>query len=226
MRTPFSLVHIAECASTNISVLEYPTQTVLWADCQTQGKGRRGHSWESPKGSGLYFSLYLNQKANTTLPLSSALAVWNALTKLGAGNLFLKWPNDIFFKNQKIGGILVEQYQENCVVGIGLNLKTPNIVGAPYPLSDLTQAFLPQTLPNPQQMVESIVQECALQFQQTFCAQKWQSHALWLNQIVQLRTENGNFEGTFLGINDDGALLLSGFSEVFYSGSLRCPSCV
>ncbi len=226
MSHPFSLVHIEECTSTNQSVREYPPFTALCAQSQTQGRGRRGNVWASPKGGGLYFSVFLPQKPSSFLPLLTGLAVVLALKKMGAQHLFLKWPNDIFLNEKKLGGILVEQEGQHSVVGVGLNFKTPILEKSDYPLANLSEAFAPNNLPDSHFLLNGILEALSAQLEKPFLPQEWEEHALWLGKIVQLSTENGVFEGRFLKINTDGAILLDGFPQAFFSGSLRCPSFV
>lgn len=219
---PFDLQHIAVCDSTNRAILNYPPNTVLWADCQTAGRGRRGHTWQSKKGEGIYFSMLLDGKIDSTLPLLTSLAILGALQNLGACNLFLKWPNDIFYKTSKIGGILVEKN----VVGIGLNLKTPQVENADYPISALAEVF--ENMPPIEKIITSILQEFEKRREEGFLKNKsmWESHALWRGKMVRLETETGVFSGIFEGVDFQGALRLSNFKQAFFSGSLRCPSSV
>ena len=223
---PFTLKHIATCDSTNRAVLEYAPNTVLWADSQTKGRGRRGHSWESKKGDGLYFSIFLKEKAESSLPLLVSVAILKALESLGARDIFLKWPNDIFYKESKIGGVLVEQTPKGCVIGIGINLKTPKLENAEYAISSLSEIF--ENLPESEKIIAAILNEIAQCLAQGFEKNKdfWESHALWRGKNVQLTTESGIFAGNFCGVDFQGALHLSNFNQPFFSGSLRCPSSV
>lgn len=106
--------------------------TLIIAEHQKQGRGRRGRSWLSPFGRGLYFSIILKpQLPITALPKMTILvgvAVARALIRLGFQPL-LKWPNDIIINNKKVGGILSELYIEGdvakyVIVGVGLNVHT------------------------------------------------------------------------------------------------------
>ena len=219
---PFDLQHVAVCDSTNLAVLNYPPNTALWADSQTAGRGRRGHTWESKKGEGIYFSFLLDGEIDSTLPLLTSIAILKALENLGARDLFLKWPNDIFYKEQKIGGVLVEKN----VVGIGLNLKTPNVDNADYPIASLKDVF--EEIPESKIIIENILTEFEKRRAEGFIKNKavWESYALWRGKMVRLDTESGVFSGVFNGIDSQGALLLANFKQPFFSGSLRCPSSV
>jgi BirA family transcriptional regulator, biotin operon repressor / biotin---[acetyl-CoA-carboxylase] ligase len=85
--------------------------TIVTADVQTAGRGRRGRTWRSPRG-GLYLSVVLRPPlapaALTSLGLVVALAVAGALDELGVEGSTLKWPNDVLLEGRKVAGVLVE----------------------------------------------------------------------------------------------------------------------
>ena len=108
--------------------------TVVMADRQTAGKGRRGRSFFSPKGKGLYLSVLWRPEmsAEALLPLTAlvAVAVCRALEQLGETETRIKWPNDLVLRGRKLGGILTEMslegesgHVEYVVVGIGINCR-------------------------------------------------------------------------------------------------------
>ena len=122
--------------STNDVARERPDDSPLLvvAEYQREGKGRRGRRWWSPYGAGLCFSLALSLEPTPEglgpLPLACALGVVDGLEKLGAVPVGIKWPNDIDWRGQKLGGILVEVQGESAgpfwtVVGVGLNVHRP-----------------------------------------------------------------------------------------------------
>ena len=102
------------------------------AESQTKGKGQRGNSWESEAGKNLTFSTVLYPtalEANKQFCLSmlAALACHEALDNYIDG-FSIKWPNDIYWKDKKIGGILIEnelegKYIVQTIIGIGLNIN-------------------------------------------------------------------------------------------------------
>jgi BirA family biotin operon repressor/biotin-[acetyl-CoA-carboxylase] ligase len=124
------------CASTNAELLARAeagaaSGTVLVANEQTAGRGRRGRSWIASPGDSLTFSLLWRFAPGTApagLSLAVGLAVARALQKVGAGDTALKWPNDILRNRRKLGGILIELVPgapHAAVIGIGLNLHLP-----------------------------------------------------------------------------------------------------
>ncbi len=103
---------------------DFPYGTVVVADLQKKGKGRKGRRWESQEG-GLYFSFVLSAKnfrEVMQVPLVAGLSVSEALNSFGIPT-FLKWPNDVYLKGRKVSGILTEKVGEKIVVGIGVNVN-------------------------------------------------------------------------------------------------------
>ncbi len=108
-----------------------PEGTVVVAEEQTGGRGRRGRFWYSPPG-GLWFSLILHPKIPpaevNSLSLVLSLAVAEGLERLTGARPSLKWPNDVLLRGRKVGGILTEISSEAdqvhfVVAGIGVNVN-------------------------------------------------------------------------------------------------------
>ena len=147
----FPLIHLDETDSTNRyltqlcdrqQVAEY---TTVCADYQTAGKGQRGNTWESERGKNLMFSLvlyptFLQPQRQFILSQLTALAVRDTLTRW-AGDIRIKWPNDIYWQEKKICGILIENELNaegiaRSIIGIGLNVnQTKFHSDAPNPVS-------------------------------------------------------------------------------------------
>lgn len=124
------------CDSTNAVLLARaeagaPSGSVVIAEMQTSGRGRRGRNWISAPGDSLTFSLLWRFPAGTVplgLSLAAGLAVVRGLAKVSAGKTALKWPNDVLQDGRKLAGILVELVPgapHAAVIGIGLNLRLP-----------------------------------------------------------------------------------------------------
>jgi BirA family biotin operon repressor/biotin-[acetyl-CoA-carboxylase] ligase len=119
------------------------SKAVVVAEEQTKGRGRIARRWESPKGSGLYFSILfrpaLPPAAAYLVNVAAALSVAEAVESLLGLGLELKWPNDLLLaadavkeqrKERKVCGILSESATRNgaldyCVTGIGINVRKP-----------------------------------------------------------------------------------------------------
>ncbi len=132
-------VHLEKIDSTNSYLQRIQTETdirnwVVSADEQTAGKGMGSNGWESEVGKNLTFSLALDMgflPAERQFLLSEAvpLGIVEVLdTLLPAEKLFIKWPNDIYFDNRKMGGILINStikanLMDVSIIGIGLNVN-------------------------------------------------------------------------------------------------------
>ena len=137
MTDQFTVWHYGQIGSTNdearrLAAEGAPHGTVIHADEQTAGRGRRSHSWFSPVGN-LYLSVLLRMShaASRTPELSflAALAVADTVEALlpRETRAMLKWPNDVLVNNGKIAGILLEQAADALIIGIGLNvLQAPS----------------------------------------------------------------------------------------------------
>ena len=115
-----------------------PHGTVVVAERQSAGKGRRTRSWYSPPGANIYCSIVVRGKGQkhtlaewlSWVPLISALAVSDAVHSVASVPLRLKWPNDLLFHERKVGGILCESSHVSAddpvvIIGIGLNVNLP-----------------------------------------------------------------------------------------------------
>ncbi len=122
-----------------------PDFTILCTHFQNAGKGQMGNSWESEKGKNLTFSILLkpeNIQAHDQFLISKAISVGICKVFRNYGSpFFIKWPNDIYYKNSKIGGILIENTIcssniHESIIGIGLNINQKKFFSnAPNPIS-------------------------------------------------------------------------------------------
>lgn len=142
---------IAETTSTNSYLAQLCKEnkakeyhTVI-AEHQTAGRGQRGNFWESEAGKNLTFSMVLyptalEAKNQFYLSMIVAFSVIYALDSY-TGDFCIKWPNDIYWKDKKIGGILIEnelegKYIVQSIIGIGLNINQKEFhSSAPNPVS-------------------------------------------------------------------------------------------
>ena len=102
--------------------------TVVVAEEQTTGRGRRGATWQSPAGSGLWMSIVLSEEdARPYLPLVIGVACAQAVeTTCPEVRVGIKWPNDLLLGRRKVGGILCEAAAGILVAGIGINVSEPD----------------------------------------------------------------------------------------------------
>ncbi len=122
-----------------------PKGAVCLAEYQQAGRGRRGRQWLSPFGSNLYLSMYWRLDAGMAaamgLSLVVGVAIAETLQSLGADEVRVKWPNDLYYRDKKLAGILVEMTGQagdaaHLVIGMGLNINMPVTEG-----SDIGQAW-------------------------------------------------------------------------------------
>ncbi|MBZ5495873.1 MAG: biotin--[acetyl-CoA-carboxylase] ligase [Acidobacteriia bacterium] len=138
------VVGLRETTSTNEEALQRARQgaasgTLVFAESQTAGRGRKGRQWISPPGTGLYFSLVLRPERSpscwTLLTHVAAVALARALQELTEAHFIpkpldveLKWPNDVLISGKKTAGILLETVGiggaiSAAVVGVGVNVR-------------------------------------------------------------------------------------------------------
>jgi BirA family biotin operon repressor/biotin-[acetyl-CoA-carboxylase] ligase len=109
-----------------LAALPLAEGTVIGADEQRRGRGRLDRPWLSSPGAGLWFSTVLDP---TPGPVALAVGVGIRRGLVPWAAIDLKWPNDLLVGADKLGGILIEAAQQ-VVVGVGVNLITPDIPGA------------------------------------------------------------------------------------------------
>jgi len=135
----FRLIDSTNARARELAEAGAPHGTVVTADEQTAGRGRRGRVWTAPAGKGLLYSAILRplDERHLLLPLSVPLAVCEAAEALRPGiECAIKWPNDVWLEERKLAGVLIEarmpgqdrpatkaeQSDGWAVIGVGLNL--------------------------------------------------------------------------------------------------------
>jgi BirA family biotin operon repressor/biotin-[acetyl-CoA-carboxylase] ligase len=106
---------------------------VVITEAQLSGKGQRGNTWESEPGKNLTFSIILKPSSikisdQFSLHIITSLAIFDSLFSILGKKLKIKWPNDIYYEDRKLGGILIENAIransiESTIIGIGLNVN-------------------------------------------------------------------------------------------------------
>jgi BirA family transcriptional regulator, biotin operon repressor / biotin---[acetyl-CoA-carboxylase] ligase len=133
------IVFLPETDSTNLRAKELaaggaPEGSIVIAEKQTAGRGRKGRSWHSPEGGGIYLSLILRPAMTPSeapkITLMTGVAAAEALLTLTHLDVRIKWPNDLLVGGKKIAGILTEISTDMdgidyVVVGIGINVNIP-----------------------------------------------------------------------------------------------------
>ena len=120
----------ASVGSTNDVAAALPPGSVVVAGQQTAGRGRRGHTWFSPPGAGLYVSVVLAPataridppRATMLLTLAAGVAIAEGIAAAAGLATELKWPNDLLAGGRKLAGVLAEGHGDIVVLGYGINV--------------------------------------------------------------------------------------------------------
>ena len=202
---------------------------IVIAEQQTAGRGRRGHSWYSPPGSGLYVSMVMApgraaseaRRATTLLTLAAGVALAEAVERVTALSPDVKWPNDLLVARRKLAGILAEAVtgtaasrHDPVVLGYGINVGPmaypPELAGRATSLeTELGRsvdraALCAETIAS---MAERYGDLLAGRFDAILDA--WRSRApASRGARVSWTTTSGDQTGVTEGIDDHGALLV------------------
>ena len=232
--------YLPSCHSTNeIAQNLLPTGvkegTVVITDEQTAGKGQAGNTWVSAPGQNLTFSLilqptFLRPNEQFLITIAVSLGIRDSLEDVLPGAVKVKWPNDIYFNNRKIAGILTENVLRgntfaSAVVGIGLNVNQEEFpagfratsikqaTGADFSLNEMLNRLL-----------ENISASYARlqQGEQPALTESYHQSLLGLGQERQFATGAEEFTGIIRGtdafgrlqIDRDGEILLFQHKEV------------
>ena len=198
-------------------------ETVIWALEQSSGRGQRNNAWVVEPGKNLTFSIiiypsYLPINRQFALSEASALAITDVLSNLiPNGDVAIKWPNDIYIGNKKIGGLLLEHSImgssiDYSIVGIGINVN---------------QVDFPKNLPNPtslaietnaeydlDELLETIIHSFYNQVERIKDGRYNETHAdfkqkLYRNEGCHLfETEKGQFSAKIADVKQTGELVL------------------
>ena len=221
----FDIDSVAECDSTNSRLMARaesgaPSGSVLVADRQNAGRGRRGREWLSAAGDSLTFSLLWRFPTTSTAPAALSLAVGVALIRglaaIDCVDAKLKWPNDVLIDGRKLAGVLVELQPgdiRSAIVGIGINLRRPPHLPeelAPT-VADLASAGVAASR---EALLAAILRALAEVFDRYgvggFAAlrDEWQAAHAWQGRAVKSSGDGPDLVGRCLGVDDGGALLL------------------
>lgn len=220
------MIHLAEVDSTNEFLRNYTPQegeemTVVTTDFQTAGRGQGKNTWESNAGENLLFSVLTHPKdlpANRQFLLSQAiaLAVRDAL-RVYIGDIEVKWPNDIYWHNHKLGGILIEcrlsgAKVKNCIMGVGVDVNQEefeNLTKNPISIYQITNRHIDR-----HDLLNSIIEELQ-HYLQMIADHRYEEisldyqHSLYRrNGYHAYRDNDGTFLARFVTIEPSGRLVL------------------
>ena len=219
--------------------------SVVLAEQQSAGRGRRGKTWVSPFAANIYLSIVWDfeqgAQALEGLSLAVGVAVKRALNAQGVNGVQLKWPNDIYVEGQKLGGILLEMIgdpagQCSVIVGVGINVAMPETQG-----SDIDQEWTDirsqlqkypdgeNQRPSRNKLAASLISEIVMLLRD-FQAQgfsmyrdEWQAADAFFGQEAVISTPKQSITGIVKGVDQNGALRLqleNGKIDTFIGGEL------
>ncbi|HWT80835.1 MAG TPA: biotin--[acetyl-CoA-carboxylase] ligase [Candidatus Methylomirabilis sp.] len=220
---------VAEIGSTNDAVMEAaragePEGFAILADRQTAGRGRRGRSWVSPAGVGVYTSVLLRpQQLPARIPLLTlvgGLAVAEAIQEIARVAARLKWPNDVLVEGRKIAGVLTEMASTDgevgpVVIGMGINVNhgPQDFPAELLPVATSLALVTGKTLPRGK--VAAAVFNALDGWYQVFregddaaILTAGRERSAILGRPVDLHTGEGHWQGIAVDLDSDGALLV------------------
>lgn len=198
----------------------------FFAHEQTAGKGQRGKNWVSEKGANIALSILLNPfpisiPDQFKLSVCIAASTWDLFSKYAGDETKIKWPNDIYWRDRKAGGILIENLVQSkqsamgnwqwAVVGIGININQtvfdPDLPN-PVSLRQITgKNFQPPELAK--ELCAAIEKNYQLlmtgHFETLF--NKYQTHLYKKEEKVKMKKNNRVFETTIKGVSETGQLI-------------------
>ncbi|HEV7644933.1 MAG TPA: biotin--[acetyl-CoA-carboxylase] ligase [Pyrinomonadaceae bacterium] len=228
----FVILRFDELGSTNTEALEQARRGAdeglcVVAKTQTAGRGRLGRAWQSPSGSGLYFSIVLRPKlAVKYLPLLTLMAAVTVHETLRSGFALapdIKWVNDVLINGRKISGILAETAETDrgtaVVLGIGINLKSDNF---PPGIADIATSIeaetgrpgAPPDPPDTAALLQTLTAKLDHFYEMLCCENgaeniknEWaQRSSYYLGKDVRVILPNETLIGTTCGLEENGAL--------------------
>lgn len=230
------VIFLPECGSTNdearkVALKGAPDHSVVLAERQSSGRGRRGQPWLCPVGEGLAFSLVVRPKDAPVLwsrcALAAGLAIAEALDSCGV-SAGVKWPNDVWVGGKKICGILVEADSGFVVVGVGLNVNVREFPdGLAHPATSLALELgeaisREEVLLTCLHRLELRLAQIGAEFGQLLDA--WSSRCVLTGNDVRLDAGGFRKTGRVIGVSPQGELLLrtaTGIEKVLQANEIR-----
>jgi BirA family biotin operon repressor/biotin-[acetyl-CoA-carboxylase] ligase len=216
-----------EVASTNTLAMEMasngaPEGTVVLAETQTGGKGRRGRTWISPKGN-VYLSVILRPDIPLykapVITLMGAVAAASAIRRMCEVKAFIKWPNDILVSGRKVGGLLTEMSAEqdrvrHIVLGIGIDANM-ELEALPYDVRAQATTLAAETGGKIDRtaFLQQLLRELDRQYRvflenEQDILMEWKSLNMTTGNRVAISGAGEILEGVAQGIDDEGRLVI------------------
>lgn len=218
-----------------LATMGEPDGTVVLADEQTAGRGRRGNSWHATAGRNILCSVLLRPSVSPaslpTLPLVAGVAVAGAIEQASGDRCQLKWPNDVWLAGKKVAGVLMTARVEahvvrHVIIGIGINVNEAVEALPPGAISLRSHTgHVWRQEPLLRRVLDRLDHEyrafLAGDGQSALAA--WRSRAAMLDEAVSVLTGDARQDGILRGVADDGALMLEVSGEVMaiYAGEVQ-----
>ena len=199
---------------------------IIIAEEQSKGRGRKGNKWFSPNSGNIYMTLFTeNQLSEDPASLITGVVCRNSIRNINERiNISLKWPNDILYKNKKVGGILVEKehYEKKIktIIGIGINLSLKNKESS---WGDLSEFNLQEQR---NELVTEIINNLVRAFDKknNNWKEEWLNACMHINREIQIYdNKNIKKDAIFRDIDDLGNAIIETDNglEVFRSGHIK-----
>ena len=220
------IIRLKEIDSTNRFLRELKDEqedemVVAVADFQTAGKGQGSHTWESEAGKNLLFSIKVHPRwvpvrQQFLLSMAGAIAIKEALETYVDG-ITLKWPNDVYWNDKKISGTLIETSIDSkgiktCIFGIGINVNQEAFHSdAPNPVS-LRQILGHEV--DKDELLQKVIEGFRQYYELLRRADYMDVSGIYHLSLYRRKgfhryeDADGDFEGAFVEVEDDGHMIL------------------
>lgn len=218
------LFHLPHCTSTSSYLIDLIKRNsvsegaIVITDNQTNGRGQHGSKWESEPEQNLTFSILLNPiflpiQEQFNLSMTISIAIATALRPFLPCPIKLKWPNDIYANNKKLGGVLIEnqvQYDtyKVAVVGIGINVNQYHFTNSKA-VSILNFRGIQHNLNSIFQRIIIAIENEYLNLKNGKKSQiklQYLKSLYKLNTVSRFKTQSGDFFGKIVNVDEDGKL--------------------
>lgn len=238
------IIVLDETDSTNVKAKEMAHQgaqegTVVVADTQTRGRGRRGRTWFSPSGRNIYASIVLRPSLAPSqapqITLMTAVAMAGTISASTGSDAKIKWPNDILMGGKKIAGILTEISTEMdvvdfVVVGVGINVNVEK-EEMPDEIQEIATSMAVESGRSfaRDELLCRLLQNFEAGYKELITRgpaaimQQWREMTDILGQRVRVDMVNRKHVGIVQGVDDDGVLILKddkGEAHRIFSGDV------
>ncbi|WP_299984915.1 biotin--[acetyl-CoA-carboxylase] ligase [uncultured Pontibacter sp.] len=203
---------------------------VVLTDEQTHGRGQRGNTWEAAPGKNITLSVILSPvflavRHQFYLNMAVSLAVLDLLREQGLGHARVKWPNDLYFEDRKLGGILIEntvtsQSIQHSIVGIGLNVNQLHFgIGTATSLAAEVGTQL-----DVKRLVNRLLELLEKRYLELRSGRTDKLKYEYLQALYRYQEEHGylvgaeQVQGRIMGVDEDGRLALQIEGELRYFG--------